>query len=913
MPRNTFGLPFTCNICGKGCRSPWGLTRHKDFLHPTFSSAAPPPSPPSARRRSASSQPPSPAFDGPSFSHRSSSSSPSPPPSPLPGPRQRTPTPQPDVRVERHPILDGTPCDAQGRDLPPGTPPPPWDELDSGDYGPFESNAQFEFADFLYKREQMSGGSIDHLVRLMAGLYTEDPFVKDHRQLYAMIDAIQQGSIPWRSFSVQYTGPRPNANVPSWMTDTYEVWFRDPLAIFERQLANPDFADELDWAPKRIFKNEKRQWTDFFSGNWVWEQADIIARDEDTHGALFVPVILGSDKTTVSIGTGNTEFWPLYGGIGNTFNSTRRAHRDGIALLAFLAIPKTTREYAKSNDFRKFRRQLFHSSIRRVLDSLKEYMTKPKVTRCADRYFRRAIYGIGPDISDYPEQCLITCVVQGYCPICLSPATDLDQKTWDNHGVVGDIVVSALHVARCSLLTSARSSHLPRTCLAPTSTSSSPSTSSTNSSRVPLRIMSSTGSRRTFNTVHEPADAKRILADIDRGIGVAPPFPGLRRFPVGRGFKQWTGNDSKGLMKVYIPAIAGHVPNEMLQAVSALVEFCYLVRRSVITEDTLQAIDDAVERFHRYREAFRLSRPDGASTNSKQLASDFKARGMLDDWVPPEVPASVPGPLSTPDETETAAQGAGARERDELESGEVEGPKCMGEVRLAKNCVRKVPRDVHRLALHVEQPRLHELIRRFLFEQLYPARAESSGTIPLADLPEFSERIYTYNSARAMFYAPERRVRHRRDAPGAYPRDQVVVPRTAALRLCVDRARRPTRPGFRGLHAVRVRLLMKFTYGGKQYPCALVHWFSAHGDGPCPDTGMWIVKPDWVRGSRHTEPELAVVHLDAMLRAVHLVGVAGKDFLPSDAKDLDYYDSLDAFNAFYVNKYADYHAHEMLF
>ena len=30
----------------------------------------------------------------------------------------------------------------------------------------------------------------------------------------------------------------------------------------------------------------------------------------------------------------------------------------------------------------------------------------------------------------------------------------------------------------------------------------------------------------------------------------APPFPGQRRFPEGRGFKQWTGDDSKALMKV---------------------------------------------------------------------------------------------------------------------------------------------------------------------------------------------------------------------------------------------------------------------------------------------------------------------------------------------------------------------------
>ncbi|KAF7299911.1 hypothetical protein HMN09_00998700 [Mycena chlorophos] len=974
MPRrDTFTAgQFACNICGKGCRSPSGLKRHKDYVHPTFSSAAPPPSPPSARRAAASSQPPSPGFGGPSFSPPPPPSSPSPSPSSLPR-RQRIPTPEPDVRIERHRILDGTPCDAEGRDLPPGTPPPPWDELDPDDYGPFDSSAQFEFADFLYKREQMSGGSIDHLMHLMAGLYTEDPFVKDHRQLYAMIDAIQQGSIPWRSFSVQYTGPRPNANVPSWMTDTYEVWFRDPLAIFERQLANPDFADELDWAPKRIFKNGKRQWTDFFSGNWVWEQADIIARDEDTHGALFVPVILGSDKTTVSIGTGNTEFWPLYGGIGNTFNSTRRAHRDGIALLAFLAIPKTTREYAKSNDFRKFRRQLFHSSIRRVLDSLKQHMTKPKITRCADRHFRRAIYGIGPDISDYPEQCLITCVVQGYCPVCLSPATDLDQKSplrskehtaalldtltlkqaWDNYGVVGDVIPFTDDLPRADIhqLISVDLLH---------------------------QIIKGTFKDHIVDwvelyirEVNEPAEAERILADIDRRIAVAPPFPGLRRFPVGRGFKQWTGNDSKGLMKVYIPAIAGHVPNEMLQAVSALVEFCYLVRRSVISEDDLQAIDDAVSRFHRYREAFRIVRADGFSlprqhsmvhyrpgiegfavpnglcssiTESKHIRAikrpyrrsnrnkplgqmlltnqridkleaaraDFKAHGMLDGWVPPEVPASAPGPSSTPDEPETAAQGAGARERDELESGEVEGPKCMGEVRLAKNCVRKVPRDVHRLALHVQQPRLHELIRRFLFEQLNPARADESGDITLANLPEFSERVFTYNSARAMFYAPsdvcgiggmrQERIRATKSWYRGPPRYDCAL-----IEHDTDAA------GFRGLHAVRVRLLMRFTYRGVQYPCALVHWFSAHGDGPCPDTGMWIVKPDWVRGSRRTEPELAVVHLDAMLRAVHLIGVAGKEFLPSDAKDLDYSDSLDAFEAFYVNKYADYHAHEILF
>ena len=33
-------------------------------------------------------------------------------------------------------------------------------------------------------------------------------------------------------------------------------------------------------------------------------------------------------------------------------------------------------------------------------------------------------------------------------------------------------------------------------------------------------------------------------------ISAVPSFPGIRRFPEGRDFHQWTGDDSKALMKV---------------------------------------------------------------------------------------------------------------------------------------------------------------------------------------------------------------------------------------------------------------------------------------------------------------------------------------------------------------------------
>jgi hypothetical protein len=74
------------------------------------------------------------------------------------------------------------------------------------------------------------------------------------------------------------------------------------------------------------------------------------------------------------------------------------------------------KEDADNLKFRKFRRQLLHSSLAKMLESLKLGMTTPEVVRCPDGHFRRVIYGIGPYIADYPEQALLACIVQNWCP-----------------------------------------------------------------------------------------------------------------------------------------------------------------------------------------------------------------------------------------------------------------------------------------------------------------------------------------------------------------------------------------------------------------------------------------------------------------------------------------------------------------
>lgn len=57
-------------------------------------------------------------------------------------------------------------------------------------------------------------------------------------------------------------------------------------------------------------------------------------------------------------------------------------------------------------------------------------------------------------------------------------------------------------------------------------------------------------------------------------------------------------------MKVFLPAIKGLVPDAMVRAIAAFIDFCYLVRRSQLDESVLAQVDKAVARFHDARSIF---------------------------------------------------------------------------------------------------------------------------------------------------------------------------------------------------------------------------------------------------------------------------------------------------------------------
>ena len=85
-----------------------------------------------------------------------------------------------------------------------------------------------------------------------------------------------------------------------------------------------------------------------------------------------------------------------------------------------------------------------------------------------------------------------------------------------------------------------------------------------------------------------------------------------------------------------------------------------------------------------------------------------------------------------------------------------------------------------------------------------------------------------------------------------------------------------------------------------------VHWLNG-GRKPDDATGMWIVEYDERRNGRWV---YSVIHLDTIFRAAHLIPDFSPQLLPLN---FDHKHSLDCFDTFYVNRYADHHAHQCIY
>jgi len=203
----------------------------------------------------------------------------------------------------------------------------------------------------------------------------------------------------------------------------------------------------------------------------------------------------------------------------------------------------------------------------------------------------------------------------------------------------------------------------------------------------------------------------------------------------------------------------------------------------------------------------------------------------------------------------------------------------------------------------IEQPKFPLALQQFIHRQNHPNSAHL-GTID----GSFDGPIRVFHSAKVKFYAPS-------DLCGTGGMNRETIHANCNSRgssrfdtIFVSVGNDKDIMG--GLLVARVWLLFSYfdPYSREDVPCALVTWFVPPDDDSERDevTGMWKVCPE--RDDDGQCP-VQVIHLDTILRGAHLLPCYGEGFLP---EEMTYNDALDAWDAYFVNQFIDYHAHELL-
>lgn len=218
---------------------------------------------------------------------------------------------------------------------------------------------------------------------------------------------------------------------------------------------------------------------------------------------------------------------------------------------------------------------------------------------------------------------------------------------------------------------------------------------------------------------------------------------------------------------------------------------------------------------------------------------------------------------------------------------------------------RQYAKTIAALAVDIHQPRLLELIRRYLYNKENPRIPHQGFNVALSDCPHLQSRIHVYHSVAATFHAPSdpsgvggMRREHIRASPSWF---KTSKPRFDPVFLKFDQLGRSADP----FCVARALLFFSIKYQAVEHCCALMQWYEIIGDEPDEETGMWIVRP-----ARHNGilPTLTVTDISSIFRAAHLIGV----YTSQIPRGLRHYDSLEVFKSFYVNKYADHHAFDYL-
>ncbi|KLO14426.1 hypothetical protein SCHPADRAFT_927923 [Schizopora paradoxa] len=473
--------------------------------------------------------------------------------------------------------------------------------MDWGEYGPFESKSEWELAKFLFKN--MNKSKTDEFLKLDAIQDDVQPSFNNSRELLGKIDDLPKGP-EWFCESITIEGDVSDANGKP-VSEEVELWGRDILEGIAELFGKPSIEGMLH--------KPERHYTDSDGTEQIISQSNTAsawwdAQEDLPDGATVVPLIIGSDKTQLSVFSGDKSAWPVYLTIGNIPKADRRCPSKRTQfLLGYLPVTKL-KIFSNKNTRRVQIYRLFHRCMRRLLGPLYNLKEKELVEMVgSDSMIRRCFIFLLAYVADHPEQCLVSCNAESMCPTCDRRAKERENpvagKTKDTADLV-NILRDHGNNLEPQEFDDLNLRSIPE-----------PFWAGLQNCDISMAFAPDLLHQMYKGVFKEhlvswcteaiSADSNVAEREVDSRFIATPSHSELKSFKDGiSGISQWTGAEFKEMAKIFYAIIVDAVDERVAIAAKALLDFLEYARLQVQTTTTLRAMDVALGRFHKYKDVF---------------------------------------------------------------------------------------------------------------------------------------------------------------------------------------------------------------------------------------------------------------------------------------------------------------------
>ncbi|KAG1832346.1 hypothetical protein F4604DRAFT_1606038 [Suillus subluteus] len=358
------------------------------------------------------------------------------------------------------------------------------------------------------------------------------------------------------------------------------LYWRDGLDVVKHLFANPIFAPCMDLRPITTFQ------------------------DKLPPGHSFVGVIGASDKTPLTIGTGNKEMHPVLISLANIHAGVRmKATSHAFALVAYLPIPKFLDVSRPIHAILSAR--VYHFAISIVMRNLK-LAARDGCPMSDPRGDLRMIHTpLVAWTADYPEQLLIACTASKRSPISLATAAQFGDPL-PHPPRTRYHTLDAINRA-CTISDPCDIAPFHKTCQTLHLNGVVEPYWKDWGNACPSSFLTPDGLHQwhKFYFDHVINWSINIMggAELDRRLSALQPRVGVRHWANGVStLKQLTGREHRDLEKLLPGVVVGAVSDEVACALRAITEFIFQAQNLFVYDETLHSLSEALREFHHYKD-----------------------------------------------------------------------------------------------------------------------------------------------------------------------------------------------------------------------------------------------------------------------------------------------------------------------